>query len=197
MVEGGGRRRNDHSDHGVQIAKHIVGRHAAQAIAVRPHEMVTLGIAGGSIAPIVYLPIDLDAEPRRGGVEVDHISTNRMLAAKSQSRSVASKHLPEQHLGIAHVLAQLPRRRDLGPQQPWHAPSTALRAVPLPVPGRIWGHRPLPRIARASTCCTPTMLALAATLTSSGSSLPETQMERSASMSNVPARSIAQRVMDL
>ena len=197
MVEGAGRRRNDHSDRSVQIGQHIARRHAAQAVAVLTQKPIALDVTRGSFAPIMRLAVNLDAKPRRRSVEVDNIRADRMLPAKTNPGSRPSKRSPEQHFRVAHVAAQLARDCHLGPQHSRRTPSTALRAVPLPVPGRIWGHRPPPRIARASTCCTPTILALAATLTSSGSSLPETQMVRSASMSNVPARSIAQRVIDL
>jgi hypothetical protein len=47
--------------------------------------------------------------------------------------------LPQHHFWEAHILAELACDIDFGPKHVPHSPSTTLRVVPLPVPGRIKG----------------------------------------------------------
>ncbi len=85
--------------------------------------------------------VHLDREPGFEATEVELIPSLRCLTAKLETAGASAKLLPEQNLGQAHPTAQyasllnmLDRRtKDFGLAR---APSTALRAVPLPVPGR-------------------------------------------------------------
>jgi hypothetical protein len=99
----------------------------AQLIALRP------------ITPRMRLAIDLNNQRSFAAVEIDNVRTNRVLAAKLQPRLSAAKLLPQHHFWEAHILAELACDIDFGPKHVPHSPSTTLRVVPLPVPGRIKG----------------------------------------------------------
>ena len=85
--------------------------------------------------------VNLDREPRLQAGEVEPIGRLRVLSAELEAAGTLAQGLPEQHLGQEHaapVDAGLFEVLDRGTEhlgQAW-APSTSLRLVPLPVPGR-------------------------------------------------------------
>src|SRR3546814_7692304 len=70
-------------------------------------------------------------------VEIGDIGTNRVLLAEFQPGLRALYPLPDQDFGQGQFATKLARGVHFGPAHLGHAPSTALRAVPLPVSGRI------------------------------------------------------------
>ncbi len=89
--------------------------------------------------------VDLDDQPRIGAEEIHDIGSDRVLAAEARAKTFAAKSLPQHDFRQRHRAAQLAGVHDLRTQHLLDAPSTALRAVPLPVPGRI-EYRHLPHI---------------------------------------------------
>ena len=87
----------------------------------------------------MYFAIHFDNQPAFPTIEIHHIRTNRVLVAELDPGLAATKPLPEQDFRQTHFLAQLARENRFRAERARHAPSTALRAVPLPVPGRIFG----------------------------------------------------------
>ncbi len=62
-----------------------------------------------------------------------------MLPTKFYTELLSANLLPKKNLGQSHFAAQLAGGVNLRTLQASQAPSTTLRAVPLPVPGRILG----------------------------------------------------------
>ena len=90
-----------------------------------------------SVTHVMGNAVDLDGETCRQTAEVDHaIASNRVLSAKLQPGRPLAKPLPEEPLGHRHFATKLPGAVNDRTLRRRRAPSTALRAVPLPVPGR-------------------------------------------------------------
>ena len=83
-------------------------------------------------------PVYLDRKARARAVEVDDVRSDRMLTAEFEASLFAAQALPKQTLGQGHLTAKLAGGMNYGALRGPRAPSTALRAVPLPVPGRNW-----------------------------------------------------------
>src|SRR3546814_10485999 len=98
---------------------------------------------------------DLD-QMRPRTVEIGDIGTNRVLLAEFQPGLRALYPLPDQDFGQGQFATKLARGVHFGPAPLGHAPSTALRAVPLPVSGRSEEHtselQSLMRISYAVFC---------------------------------------------
>jgi len=76
--------------------------------------------AGSINIAIVLRTIELDHEPQRTAVEVDHIGRDWMLAAKLQAIQLAcAKALPELSLGIGFGPAQRTRETETPGRQWW------------------------------------------------------------------------------
>ena len=105
---------------------------------------IALQVAFWACAPVMRLAIDFDRQPRRKADEVDRVRLHRHLLTELVTAGALAQFSPEENFGQAHVLAQGARFADLPEWLPEdvRAPSTAsLRlAVPLPVPGRFFGH---------------------------------------------------------
>ncbi len=95
-------------------------------------------IAGRAVAPLVPRAVYLDREAGRQACEVERVRALRALLAESKSFRPLAQSPPEQTLGRAQLLPELacePHGPDRSLQHT-RAPSTGLRPVPLPVPGR-------------------------------------------------------------
>ena len=94
------------------------------------------------VATVMRLAIDLNRQPGVGAEEIEHIRTERVLAAKLQPTRTRSQDTPEQHFRQRHLTTKVAcPGDDFGPLRHEDCPSTMLRMVPLPakLAGRISG----------------------------------------------------------
>jgi hypothetical protein len=136
MVEGysSARLRQNETDNGIKITKHIAGRDPKRPDA-RPTQGIVAGeIALGPIGPIVRLAVDLDRQRSLSTEEVDHERAKRMLPAKLQSIWTLAKNAPQQNFWQAHLTPKFARSIDRTGRPLRHrsSPSTMLFMVPLP-----------------------------------------------------------------
>ena len=93
-----------------------------------------------------------------------------MLPAKLQTQGTLAQSLPQHAFGNGHVLAQPAGALDGRPRDKTRVPSTALCAVPLPVPGRqVWPPHPF---SLSLTICPPRVSRTASPISSSSTGRP-------------------------
>jgi len=114
-------------------------------------EILTTRIALRCLGGIMRKSVDFDDQAGFAAVKVDDIGFNRVPAAEHQPIRPLSQLLPRQHFGETHLLPEAPCGVDGRTLERRPAPSTALRAVPLPVPGRIWCDCPHASPSRVSS----------------------------------------------
>ncbi len=137
MVEGGRRKRNNRSDSPVSILQNIASGDVQHPVAILQQKCIARSIARRTVATIVRLPIDFHDEAALLAIEVDDVRTDRMLSAKFEAGYRPAYALPYQHFGQAHFASKFARGVHFRATFGRHAPSTTLRAVPLPLQGRI------------------------------------------------------------
>jgi hypothetical protein len=132
-------------DDAFQIAKNFVGGNPHRRETEAINDNIPCGVALRVVTAVVYLAVYLYREPCLQAREVERETSLRTLPPKLEPVRTRPQRRPEERLGRAHLPPQPTRalhRLDRCPQYA-RAPSTALRAVPLPVPGRSEGHRRL------------------------------------------------------
>jgi len=130
---------HDETKHGVHVLEHVACRNAHNAESITFQNRVTGMIALRLITDTVPFTVDLDDQPPLKAGEVDCDLPDGKLPTKLQASGALSQNLPEQHFRQAHLAPQLTCALyllDRCLEDAW-APSTMLRMVPLPVPGRI------------------------------------------------------------
>ena len=141
-VEGNARGTGLHDvlDGGIQILKHFDSRDSQYYDITRRQPFVADHIPLGPVAEIMGFSIDFDRQPRFGAKEVENIRPSRMLSPKLESSGSRPQFAPQQAFGQTQLTAQTARTFDGLPRSGQHRafPSTMLRMVPLPVPGRNW-----------------------------------------------------------
>jgi len=86
------------------------------------------------IAPhVMRQAVDLHDQLGSGAVEVEHEGTGRMLVTEPETGRAFAEQLPEANLRRRHGAAKSAGSRDGASCRLPHGPSTALRAVPLPI----------------------------------------------------------------
>ena len=126
-------------EHPVQVLKHVTSGDSRHSKPLATEHRVTRDIAPRLIAEAMSFPVDFDNEASFETGEIDSHLTDRKLFPEFVTIRPFSQLLPQKNLGQAHVLPQRTRALNLldrRVEDAW-APSTALRAVPLPIPGRI------------------------------------------------------------
>jgi hypothetical protein len=111
---------------------------------VRKHS-IALHVTLRSIAHRMRLAVDLDHQAALQTGEIDHVTFAGKLSAKAQAGHSLPKLLPQDDFRQCHLPAKLAREVDISvgrphcpvPNAQGLGPSTTLRVVPLPVPGRI------------------------------------------------------------
>ncbi len=141
MVEGarGNAARNDPSKHSIQIAEHVTRSDPQHFKTVPAKQRISRRVTSWLITPTMTLSIHFDDQAPLQTGEIDRNLRHRKLPTELQSTRTCAKHLPEQDFGQTHIppqLASASHLLDRSLEDAWD-PSTALRAVPLPVPGRI------------------------------------------------------------
>ena len=127
--------RDDVTHDAIQIAKHIPSGYVQNRHSMLAQKCVAPSIPLRPITTPVNLAIDLDGQPRRRAVEVQHIGPRRMLPTKPQAVGTLAKDAPQHDLGQCQFASQSSRF----PNRPArlcrysHRPSTMATAmVPLP-----------------------------------------------------------------
>jgi hypothetical protein len=145
MVEGPIPARDENqSDRPLQVAEHLARRNAEGFEPSLRQPLGTPLVALRLIPHRMNLAIDFDRQPALETGEVEHETSHRELPPKAEFTRPLPKLLPKQHFRQGHAPAQVASETDvavrcadcpvLHPRAV--GPSTALRAVPLPVPGR-------------------------------------------------------------
>jgi hypothetical protein len=116
--------------------------------------------------PAVYL----DNKASLPAVEVHDIRIDRVLPPELQAARALPKQLPKFRFGWGHFPAKPPRRIDDRPLELLMPPSTALRAVPLPVPGRTRDRIPYHPFSLSLTTWPPRVSRTPLTMSSSSGS---------------------------
>jgi hypothetical protein len=119
------------------ILQHVCCGDAKDFISGIPHGRIPGNITFWTIASIMRLAINLNYELGSAAIEISDIWTNRMLPPELHTLLASPQLLPQQNLGQAHFAAKFAGVVYDRALQRLRAPSTTLRAVPLPVPGRI------------------------------------------------------------
>ena len=135
LVEGRAARGDDVTHDGVAIDQDLTRRNAESAEATGGEVVVARGVASGTITARMRLSVDFDRETCRQAGEVQAIRPDRMLASELEAAGSGAERAPEDHLGHVAGAALLARPLDSGALR-GEDPSTSLRPVPLPVPGR-------------------------------------------------------------
>ena len=139
-VEGNARRAGLHDvlDDGVHVGEYLPRRNTQRSDVAGRQPCIALDISRRSIADIVTLAINFDGQTTLGAEEIEHIGTGRMLPSKFEATGPRSQHPPQYSFGQAQRSPQPSRAFNRLPRTSEHAafPSTMLRMVPLPVPGR-------------------------------------------------------------
>ena len=147
MVEGPiSARRENMSHHTVEIAENITDRNP-QSLESGITQPAIANIVPFGIAPHrMRLAVNLDRESALEAGKVDHVTATWKLSAKPQAVRTLAQLLPQGDLGQGQLAAKLSRKTNVGVRSadgavadaPRPGPSTMLRMVPLPVPGRIY-----------------------------------------------------------
>jgi hypothetical protein len=122
----------------IRVLEYVGGGDAEHRIALLLKSLRALLVTFRAVAHVVRDAIDFDHELGGGIVEVGAVCPDRVLLAERDALRAAFEALPEKYFREAHLapgaasfvhLRAAERRR--------MPPSTMLRMVPLPVPGRI------------------------------------------------------------
>jgi len=133
------------SHHTVQIAENITGRNP-QSLESGITQPAIANIVPFRIAPHrMRLAVNFNRESALEAGKVDHVTATWKLAAKSQAVRALTQLLPQGNFRQGQLAAKLARGADVRVRRancavadaPRLGPSTMLRMVPLPVPGRI------------------------------------------------------------
>jgi hypothetical protein len=135
--------RNNVAKNSVHILEHIPRRNAHHSKPFAPQHRVASRIAPRLVAVAMPLSVHLNHQAPFETGKIDGHFTYRKLFPELEALGSLSKLLPEQHLRQTHFPAQRTGAlhlldggaKDFGIDRAW-APSTMLRMVPLPVPGR-------------------------------------------------------------
>ena len=125
-------------DHSSFIPKHISGRDPQHRDILAGQPIIPFDVSLRPITETVALPIDLDREPRLSAEEIEHIRTSGMLTPEPEPTRPRAQQTPQQAFRQTERPTQSSRVFDGLSRSGEHCafPSTTLRAVPLPVPGR-------------------------------------------------------------
>ena len=135
MVEGSPRptRCNDHLDDAFDIAQYVAGRNADRAKAESRDAAIASCVTPDFVR--VNFAIDLDSEADLETGKIKPVAIQWMLAPELEAAGPGAQHAPKNDFGkvtAAAFLASTFDRFRRGAENP----STTLRVVPLPVPGR-------------------------------------------------------------
>jgi hypothetical protein len=95
VVEGSGTALFDNAEHNcLYIREDLGGRNAEGPDTCLIEPLVAIRVLLRAVSPFVDLTVHLHSQSCRLAVEVEHIRTRRMLAAKLESTGPGSQHAP-------------------------------------------------------------------------------------------------------
>ena len=171
LVEGIRHPRNDCVGNVVHITQHAFSGNPQDPKPVFLDKLNPSIIELYPVGVIMRRAIDLDHKPFCKKAEVNHVRANRMVAAELKPARPQPQALPKHLLVGHHVLAQVPSEFDHRPCYKPGIPSTALCAVPLPVPGRM-RDCPIQPSSLSFTTLPPCVRRIALPISSSSTGLP-------------------------
>ena len=146
MVEGSTRAgRKDERDHTIEIIEYVASGNPKRFEANPGKHSVASCIALGVVAHLMSFPVDLNRETPFETSKVSNITAAGELTPETQTIGTSAQLLPKNDFRQRHRSAQLPCAANVDVRctngamlrPPRFDPSTMLRMVPLPVPGRI------------------------------------------------------------
>ena len=147
MVEGPFRAgHQDEGYHPLKVAEYLARRDTHRLETSLGQFRRAAGVALWLIPHGMHLAIDLHGQPTLEAGEIEHEATNRELSSKPEAARSSTKLLPKHHFRQGHGSAKLAGEPDVVVRSAHRAmlhpvgidPSTILRMVHLPVPGRIF-----------------------------------------------------------
>ena len=131
--------------HALEIIEHVAGGNPKRLKPGIGELIVAHGVLLWAITHRMHFSVNFDCEPTLQTGEIDHIPIARELSAKPQAIRARTQLLPENDFRQRQFSAELAREADVRvrradgpmPNPRGFGPSTMLRMVPLPVPGRI------------------------------------------------------------
>jgi hypothetical protein len=129
----------------LHIVQDVARGQTQRTIALRNQPFVPRLVAERDAAAVVRFSVDFNRKACGKADEVENERSGGMLATPFMPRRSRPELPPEQHFRQRHLPPQLARGADRCTGTPKHraSPSTVLRTVPLPVPGRIFARRGL------------------------------------------------------
>ena len=135
----------DHREHAFEITQDVAGWNPESVKASFPKDRITLEVALRVVAHRMCFPVHLDRQPAFETGEVGNIATARELPPKAKSARALAEMMPQYDFREGQLATQLTSKANVGVGRTDHTmpnanafgPSTMLRMVPLPVPGRI------------------------------------------------------------
>jgi|GEM_PF-460870 len=124
----------------LHVVQDVARGEAERSVALGHQPFVPSLIASRNAAPVMRLSVDFNRKPGRNAYEVEHERSGRMLPPPLQAAGSFAQFPPEQDFRQAHLSSKSARGSDRRSRTRQHraSPSTLLRTVPLPVPGRIF-----------------------------------------------------------
>jgi hypothetical protein len=133
-----------------KILQYVTRWNSYRSISLICQPFVARLVVNGSLASSVSLSVYFYRQPRFEAGEVEDIWIGGMLAPEFETAGPLSKLSPEENFGERHFPSQTSCLADRRAGAGQHGNfvgraslSTALRAVPLPVPGRIFRSTPI------------------------------------------------------
>src|SRR6185503_8513753 len=153
-------------DYSVHVLQHFNGWNSQSLISCSGQSSIAHVVPPRSITIAVIIAVNLDQQPSRDASEIRHIAADGILLSELQSARPFAQDTPQQHFMQTHLAPERARKADVligradsavlhaSPILPgtgrWQrvsadggvnvaavGPTTMLRMVPLPVPGRI------------------------------------------------------------
>jgi hypothetical protein len=152
-------------DRSIHVLQHFNGRNSQSLISCGGEDSIPRIIPLPPITIAVIVAVDLDQQPPRQACEISDIAVDGILLAELQSVGSRAQNIPHEHFRQTHLAPECASETDIvvgctyspmfhsltilpgtGRWQPVRAdggvdtpfdPTTMLRMVPLPVPGRI------------------------------------------------------------
>jgi hypothetical protein len=121
------------------ILQNFVGSYPQGSVIMRHKPFVPRLVVRRAASPLMRFPIYLNGQSGGQTNEVEDESAGGVLTSEFETARALPKFAPEQDFGQRHITAEAACPADSRARSPQHSasPSTMLRMVPLPVPGRI------------------------------------------------------------
>jgi len=126
---------NDGRDGKFGVGEDVARGEAERGEAERREVRVAAGIAGGAVATVVRLAVDLDREADRQAGEVEVVLADRVLATEAKVAGAGAERTPERNLGRVARAAFAAGAFDRAARGVSPSTTRLRRAVPSPFRG--------------------------------------------------------------